>query len=108
MPNDAILVLREQAVALELRAKAIESEEAARAAALPPVAAVPAAAVVPVPAAAPAIGHEPPPGAPTAPVGPQPPAGKVPLTVADLNSISQKEAVERMDEVDVLLRQERS
>jgi hypothetical protein len=32
------------------------------------------------------------------------PPGKAPLTAADLGTISQEEAVERMDEVDALLR----
>jgi hypothetical protein len=40
--------------------------------------------------------------------GPQPPLGKVPLTVADLSTISQAEAVARMDEVEALERQEQN
>lgn len=37
--------------------------------------------------------------------GPQPPDGKAPLTVADLATISQDEAVARMDEIEYLERQ---
>jgi hypothetical protein len=40
--------------------------------------------------------------------GPQPPPGKAPLTIADLSTISQREAVERMDEIEGLERREAS
>jgi hypothetical protein len=56
---------------------------------------IPAAPLVPTPIAAAAAQQ-----------GPQPPPGKAPLTTADLNTISQAEAVQRMDEIEALERQE--
>jgi hypothetical protein len=122
MPNEAIKELREQAVALELRAKAIEAEEGVqRAAALPPQVLAPEAAppVAPVqaapvitaaaPAQAPAIGSATteglPPGvadaaAETAQRG-GPGRG---LTKEELDSMSRDEVLARMDEVDEALR----
>lgn len=68
------------------------------------------AAATPAPAVAPQIPTAPLVPAPVAVAarGPQPPPGKAPLTVADLSTISQAEAVARMDEIEALERQEQN
>jgi hypothetical protein len=71
--------------------------------------ATPAPAPAATPAATPEIPSAPLVPAPVAAAqaaGPQPPPGKAPLTVADLSTISQAEAVARMDEVEWLERAE--
>jgi hypothetical protein len=72
-----------------------------------PAGAAPAAAPAATPAPAPEIPAAylvPAPVAAAQPQGPAPPPGKAPLTAADLDTISQAEAVKRMDEVEWLER----
>jgi hypothetical protein len=74
-----------------------------------PAAAAPAAAAVPVVAdPAPPVAVPPEVAALAAQraAGPNAPPGKAPLTIADLSTISQSEAVARMDEVEWLEREE--
>jgi hypothetical protein len=73
--------------------------DALRAAAAPAPAApeIPAAPQVPAPVAAAAAQQ-----------GPSPPPGKAPLTIADLSTIGQAEALARMDEVEALEREEQN
>lgn len=110
MPVDEVATLR--AAGLESAAKVIEAARAGQVAAQPPATLEAPVAAAAAPAVAPEI---PAAAAVPAPVaeaaqqqGPQPPLGKVPLTVADLSTISQAEAVARMDEVEALERQEQN
>jgi hypothetical protein len=96
---DELTVLQARAAAEETKAKVLEAERTAEVAAQPP--ATPATPAAPVPGAA-AVPAEVAALAPA--VGPQPPPGKAPLTAADLDGMSQAEAVERMPEIDALLK----
>lgn len=113
---DEVAILR--AAGQEQAAQILEASRAGAVAAqppaIPPQVRAPEAVAPPAPVqvalAAPEIPAAPMVPAPVADAvaqrGPQPPPGKAPLTIADLSTISQGEAVERMDEIETLERQE--
>jgi hypothetical protein len=101
--SDEVALLR--AAGLEAAAKVIEAARAGQAAAQPLVA--PEAPAVTTPAPAPEIPAAPLVPAPVAAAQqlPQPPPGKAPLqTVDEWEALNEREQLERMDELDVLLR----